>query len=95
VPAIANIVMDYSIICLNFMAHTDKISVKMANIQAVSNAPHGSNSSGLKGIVAVNINTKSTMRQPSINRVQAVIVARALNFSGIFLPPIDDLISPN
>ena len=88
-PATANIVMGYSIICLNFMTHIDKVSVIMANTQAVSNTPQGSSVCGSKGNVTMNMITKPNISQPSINNVQAVIVDRALNIFGIFLPPID------
>ena len=74
----------YSIECLSFMAHTDRMSVTTASIQVVSMTLHGGSvSAGAKGVVAMNMTSNTNIIQPRINRVQAVIVARALNICGI------------
>ena len=73
----------YSSECLSFMAHIDRMSVTTASTQAVSKTPHGGSVSGVKGVVAMSMTTNTNITQPRINRVQAVIVVRALKIGGI------------
>ncbi len=85
-------IRSYSSICRSFMVHTDKNSVITASIQAVSKAAQGSSASGSKGVSTMNTTTNTNIRQPRIKRIQALVVARALNICGILAPPVKSLV---
>ena len=75
------------------MAHIAKMSVPTADAKAIQNITGGGvpteNAPPIIGIIKTPINN---IIQPRTNKVQAFIVAKALNMSGIFLPPVNSML---
>jgi hypothetical protein len=70
------------------MTQTDRVIMTVPIIAAESPAHHTPAVPGSIGELNQKTNAKTNDNIPMINKTQAPIDARALNLSGIFLPPI-------
>ena len=72
----------YSSIFLSFMAHTDKIRLRMPPAKPACRC-HGGGPGNNPPVTILATSVNTTANKPEINKTQTVIVARALKIGGI------------